>query len=146
MLTGARPSNRKVALEILLGFKDPKLGDRRSAADAAQKAAIEKFRAALKDPTREEQRAKRLAIHDARRIRTAERKAAKEAAEARLAAEAARETALANQAAREAEDAKARAAAEDLERAVSLKAEQKADRDARYAARKAAKLVRRRSY
>src|SRR4051794_34779484 len=115
MLTRAPHLNRKVALEILLGFKDPKLEERRSAADAAQKAAIEKFRAALKDPTREEQRAKRLAIHDARRIRTAEREAAKEATEARLAAEAARETELANQAAREAEDAKARAAAEDLE-------------------------------
>jgi hypothetical protein len=129
-----------------LGFKDPKFEDRRSAADAAQKAAIEKFRAALQDPTREEQHAKRLAIHDARRIRTAEREAAKEATEARLAAEAARKTELANQAAREAEEAKARATAEDLERAATLKVEQKADRDARYAARKAAKLVRRRGY
>lgn len=137
---------RNVTLEILLGFKDPKLEDRRSAADAAQKAAIEKFRAALQDPIREGQRAKRLAIHDARRVRTAEREAAKKATEARLAAEAVRETELANQAAREAEEAKTRAAAEDFERAAALKAEQKADRDARYAARKAAKQVRRRGY
>jgi hypothetical protein len=129
-----------------LGFKDPKFEDRRSAADAAQKAAIEKFRAALQDPTIEEQRAKRLAVDHARRIRMAEREAAKEATEARLAAEAARETERVNHAEREAEEAKARAAAEDLDRAVSLKAEQKSNRDARYAARKAAKLVRRRGY
>ena len=131
-------------LEIQLGFKDPKFEERVTAADAAKKAALEKFRAALQDPIREEQRANRLAIHEARLVREAERQAAREATEAKLAAEAAREAELADQAAREAEEAKARAAVEDIERASALKAEQKADRDARYAARKAAKKERRR--
>jgi hypothetical protein len=137
---------RDLTGEILLGFKEPKLEDRRSAAEAAKKAMLEKFRAALQDPVREDQRAKRLANHNARLARTAEREAAKKATEAKLAAQAAYEAELANQVAREAEEAKTRAAAEEVERAAALQAEQKAARDARFAARKAAKKVRRRGY
>jgi hypothetical protein len=133
-------------LEILLGFKHPQLGDRRSASDAAKKAMLEKFRAALQDPVRAERRATRLAIHEARLVRMAEREAAKKAAEAKLAAQAARELELANQAAREAEEAKTRLANEEFERAAALQARQKAERDARYAARKADKKVRRRGF
>jgi hypothetical protein len=133
-------------MEVPLSFKYPKLEDRRSAADEAKKAMLEKFRAALQDPVREEKRAGRLAIHNARLVRMAEREAAKNAAEAKLAALAARESELAYQAAREAEEANIRVAAEEAERAAALKAQQKAERDARYAARKAAKKVRRRGY
>lgn len=133
-------------LEVLLGFKHPKLEDRRSAADAAKKATLQKFRAALQNPVREEQRANRSAIHNARLVRMAEREAAKKVLEAKLAAQAARELELANKAAREAEEVNARLAAQEAERAAAMKAEQKAARDARYAARKAAKKVRRRGY
>ena len=127
-------------------FKHPRLEDRRSAAETAKKAMLEKFRAALQDPVGEQRRAKRLAIHEARLVRTAEREAAKKATEAKLAAQAARESELADRAVREAEEAKARIAAEEVDRAVALKAIQKAERDARYAARKAAKNVRRRGF
>jgi hypothetical protein len=96
---------RDVTVEVPLPFKHPKLEDRRSAADAAKNAMLEKFRAALQDPVREEQRAKRLGIHNARLVRVAERKAAKKATDVKLAAQAARESELANQAAREAEEA-----------------------------------------
>jgi Family of unknown function (DUF6481) len=141
----ARPT-RDVTVEILLGFKHPKLEDRRSTADVAKKVMLEKFRTALQDPAREEHGAKRLAIHNARLVRMAERETAKKVTEAKLAAQAARESELANQAVREAEEANTRLAAEEAEHASALKAEQKAGRDARYAARKAAKKVRRRGY
>ena len=86
------------------------------------------------------------AIHEDRLVRAAEREAAKKAREAELAAQAAREAELAAQAAREAEEAKARAEAAEADRLAVLAAEQKAARDARYAARKADKKVRRRGY
>jgi len=62
-----------------MSFKYPKLQERRSAADAAKKATLEKFRAALQDPARDEQRAKRVAIHEARGVRMAQRQEAKRA-------------------------------------------------------------------
>ncbi len=146
VLARVRAHPIRLTLEISLGFKNPQLSDRQSAADAAKKAMLEKFRAAQQDPAQEEQRAKRVAIAEARQIRAAEREAAKKANEAKRAAQAARDAELARQAAREAEEAKARLAVEEAERAAALEAEQKAERDARYAARKAAKKVRRRGY
>ena len=143
-LSGALPAG--FTPEIQLGFKYPELKDRQATADAAKKAMLEKFRAASQDPAIEEQRVKRAAIHEARLVRAAEREAAKKAREAELAAQAAREAELAAQAAREAEEAKARAAAAESDRLAVLEAEQKAARDARYAARKADKKVRRRGY
>jgi Family of unknown function (DUF6481) len=106
----------------------PELRDRRLAAETAKTAMLEKFRSALHDPIREEQRAKRLAAHEARLQRKAEREAAKK------------------QAARDAEQAKIRIAAEEAERAAALKAVHIAERDARLAERTAAKKVRRRGY
>jgi membrane protein involved in colicin uptake len=146
MLRARAYPTHEVTVEVLLGFKHPKLEDRRWAADAAKKAMQEKFRAALQDPAREDQRAKRLAIHNARLVRMAEREAAKKATEAKLAAQAAHEAELAIQAAREAEEANIRAATEEAERAAALMAQQKAERDARYVARQAAHKVRRRGY
>jgi hypothetical protein len=104
--------------------------DRISAAAAAKQALLERFRArpTAGDPAWIEQQAALKAISDARDIRIAERKAAKEAEAARVAAE------LAAQRVRDqvaAAEAKARAAAQEAER--------KAIRDARYAARKARK-------
>jgi hypothetical protein len=104
--------------------------DRLSAAAAAKQALLERFRArpTAGDPAWVEQQAALKAISDARDIRIAERKAAKEAEAARVAAE---------QAAQRVRDQVA--AAEAKARAVAQEAERKAIRDARYAARKARK-------
>jgi len=133
-----------------LSFKYPDHQDRQTSAAAAKKAMFEKFRAASQDPTLEERRKERLVIHEARLARQAERQAEKEAArkqrEAELAAQAAREAEEAAKAAREAEEAEAKRKADEAEQMVLLLADQKAKRDARYAARKAAKKMRRRGY
>jgi hypothetical protein len=104
--------------------------DRLSAAAAAKQALLERFRArpGVGDPAWEEQQAALKAIADARDVRNAERKAAKEAEAARVAAE------LAAQRTQQ-----QIAAAEAKARALALEAERKAARDARYAARKARK-------
>jgi hypothetical protein len=129
-----------------MGFKYPELKDRQEAASAAKKAILEKFKAAANDPRIAERQAERIAIAEARQVRMAEREAAKKAREAELAAQRAREAELAAQAQREAEEAAARLKAEEAEKAEILAMQQKADRDARYAARKAAKKERRRGY
>jgi hypothetical protein len=130
-----------------MSFRVPDVLERRNNAAAVKKAMLEKFRAVTQDPVlAEQQRLKRIAINEARDGRVAERDAARKVREAELAAQAAREAELAAQAAREAEAAEALAKAEAAERALALAAEQKAERDARYAARKAAKKVRRRGY
>jgi hypothetical protein len=104
--------------------------DRLSAAAAAKQALLERFRArpSADDPAEIARQAALQAIADARDIRIAERKAAKEAEAARLAAE---EAARRVQEQIAATQAKARKALEEAER--------KAARDARYAARKARK-------
>src|SRR3954464_5315585 len=115
--------------------KNASFSDRLNAAAAAKKAALERFhtRPGPDDPAVKEQQAARKAISDAREIRIAERKVAREAEAQRQAAEQAAKAA--EQAAREAEEQ--RVAAEAAAQAVALEAERKAARDARYAARKA---------
>jgi hypothetical protein len=127
-------------------YKVPDLQQRKSDAAAAKKAALEKFRAASEDPAVATRHATRVAVNEARLVRIGEREAAKRAREAELAEQATRAAEFAAQALREAEKAAALVAAEEAEREASLKAEQKVARDARYAARKAAKKVRRRGY
>jgi hypothetical protein len=104
--------------------------DRLSAAAAAKRASLERFRSrpGAGDPAWIEHQAALKAIADARNARAAERKAAKEAEAARVAAELA---------ARRIQEQIA--AAEANARATELEAERKALRDARYAARKARK-------
>ena len=104
--------------------------DRLSAAAAAKQALLERFRArpSPDDPAEIERQAALKAIADARDVRNAERKAAKEAEAARLAAE---------EAAKRVQEQVA--AVEAKARAVAQEAERKALRDARYAARKARK-------
>jgi hypothetical protein len=104
--------------------------DRISAAAAAKQALLERFRAkpAAGDPAWVEQQAALKAIADARDIRAAERKAAKDAEAARVAAE---------QAAKRVQEQAA--AIEAKARAAALETERKAARDAKYAARKARK-------
>jgi hypothetical protein len=130
-----------------MSFRVPDVLERRNNAAAVKKAMLEKFRAVTQDPVlAEQQRLKRIAINEARAVRMAEREAARKVREAELAAQAAREAEIAAQEQREREAAEALAKAEEAERALALAAEQKAARDARYAARKAAKKLRRRGY
>src|SRR6185437_1125476 len=127
-------------------FKSPDLLERRNNATAVKKVMFEKFRATRQDPAFEQQRLKREAVSEARAARAAEREVAKKVREAELAAEAARAAELVAQAHHKAEGAEAVAKGEGTECDAALAAEQKAGRDSRYAARKAAKKIRRRGY
>jgi hypothetical protein len=113
--------------------KNTGLGDRLAAAAAAKNTMLERFRSKQADPAVLERQAELKAISAARDARQAERKAVREAEASRLAAE--RAAAAAEQAAREAEER--RLAKEAAGRTAALEAQQKAARDARYAARKA---------
>lgn len=114
--------------------KGDDFSERRNAAANAKKAAVERYRAqpGADDPTVLERQAALRAISEAREVRVAERKAAREAEAAHQEAE---------QAARDAEriardaDQVARDT-EQAARSVAAEAERKAARDARYAARK----------
>ena len=123
------------------GFKDPGYLERKSAATDARKAALEKFRAnsAPNDPAAAERQASRQAVSLAREARAAERKAAKAAREIELAQEAVRAREQAEQAKIDAAAQAKREAAEKVEREAAEAIERKAERDARYAARKARK-------
>jgi hypothetical protein len=127
-------------------YKTPDVKSRQSDAAAARKAMLEKFRAASGDPAIASRQAERASVSEARVVRVAARDEAKKVAAAEKAAEAARAAERVAQAKRDAEKAEALLAAEKVERAAALEAEQKAARDARYAARKSAKKVRRRGY
>ena len=129
---------------VSYGDLDPK--QRQSNSTAAKKALVEKLRATLHGPAAEERARARKAVHDARLARAAEREAVKAKLDAERAAEAARAAELAAQAARDAEAERIRLENEEAERQAALLIEQKAKRDERYAARKAAKKVRRRGY
>ena len=118
---------------------DTNLEERMSRAAKAKSAMLAKFKRAV-DPENPAAIAKRLereAIVSARVERLSQRETERREAERELARQAvlAAEVAQANE----------RAAAE-VERGAVLKAEQKEARDARYAARKAAKKERRRGY
>jgi hypothetical protein len=115
--------------------------DRLSAAAKAKQALLERARAKnpANDPAFAERQAARRATIAARDARIAERQAEKKAAEEREAAERAeREAARVLADKLEAERLAAERIAEG-DRLVALAAEQKAARDARYAARKARK-------
>jgi hypothetical protein len=118
----------------MAGYNPNNFNDRAAAAAKAKQALIERFKAmpGPDDPAVQAAAAERKAIAEARDKRNAERKATRIAEEARLKAEA---QAAAIEKARAEAEAKAEAAA----RQRALLAEQKAARDARYAARKARK-------
>jgi hypothetical protein len=130
----------------MTGFKelDPQQRQRNVAAN--KKAQVEKMRAASKGPAAEERDKARKAVNDERLVRRAEREKAKESLKAEQNAADARAAALAAQVERDAIAEKDRLAREESEREAALLIEQKAARDARYAARKTAKTVRRRGY
>jgi hypothetical protein len=112
-------------------FKETTVADRRNTAAAARQAMLEKFKARVRldDPAMQARLAERAAVAKAREERAAERKAQKEAERIAREVEAKRleeERIAAEKEARRIEG----------EQAIALLAEQKAARDARYAARK----------
>ena len=116
-----------------MAFKDPGFADRASAASDARKAALDKFKARpapQDDPKFQERQAAKTASRIAREKRATEKKASKEAQE-RAEREARAAAIVAAEQARVAAIEEARLAE------INLKNEQKAARDARYAARKA---------
>jgi len=127
-------------------FRSPDLLERQKSAASVKKVMLEKFCTTLQDPAVEQQRIKRVAVNEARVARAVERKVAKEARDAELAAHAAHAAELALETNRKAAKAEALAKAAAVEREEVLAKAQKAERDARYAARKAAKKMRRRGY
>jgi hypothetical protein len=122
----------------MASFKDTDLKDRQKNASEARKVMLEKFLAKAEDPVLEQRRVERAAIEEARRIRQAEREQARKIEDERLAAEAALRAAAEAEAKRLAEEEAIRKTKEEADIMMTLLAEQKAARDARYAARKAA--------
>ncbi len=119
----------------MVAFKGNMFSERQSTSANAKKALLEKFKAKPPpdDPAVLARAEERKRIAEARELRAAERRVAKEAEAVRMAAE----QAARDEAAREAAAAEARRKAEQVVRDEALRAERKAIRDARYAARKA---------
>ena len=113
--------------------------DRRSAAKDAKAALVEAFRAAKEaaEPTREAKQAERRMIAEAREQRRAEREQAKLEEQNRVAAGAAARDAAVAAAARAEIDARELADKTRIERVLQDDAARKAERDRRYANRKA---------
>lgn len=120
------------------GFKGQDLNERLERAAKARQAILEKFKArpAADDPEVVKRREERLAIAEARKVREAEKaeRRAKEAEE-RAAREAIEKV--------EREARERRAAVEKVIRDAAEAAERKADRDRKYAARKARQATKR---
>lgn len=155
----ARPPRHPSQISIkgtMRSFNGSRYQDRQTAAADARKALIEKFqqRPGQDDPAVQARAAERQAILEARKIREAERAERKAREDAERAALHARQEA--ERIAREAEEARvreeervrmeaeeARKREEDAQLKIMLEAEKKAERDARYAARKVRKAERR---
>ena len=120
------------------GFKEDTFNDRMKDAAKARAAQLEKARA--KDPRNDPEfaarQAERIRIAQEREKREAERKAARLAEQQRAAEEAAAAERAQLEAAKAAEEERARKANEERSKLAQLLADQKAARDARYAARK----------
>ena len=117
------------------GYKGAKYTDRITESAKAKQAALEKFRArpSPDDPAVLARQATQKAIQDAREIRDAQRRVERAAEAERLAAEE-RARIVEQEALKAAEAARV---ADEAAQARILLAQQKAARDARYAARKA---------
>ncbi len=122
-------------------IKNKDLNDRRSAATGAKAAQLEAYRAAIAAaaPDREARQAERMAIAEARDARRAERDRIKLEEQNRIAAEAAEREAAIVAAARAEADARELANKNRIARVFEDEAARKAERDRRYAARKARK-------
>ena len=120
-------------------FKEKSFGDRLNMSAKARQEQLEKVRAKALAGLEglAERQAERLLIAQQREARAAEREAAKLVEAERLAAEQAAAQAAALEAEKQAAVERDRAANEQRAKYATLLAEQKAERDARYAARKA---------
>lgn len=120
------------------GFREKGFNDRLEAAAKAKQAQLERARAKspLNDPDFTRRQAERKRLAEEREARVAARAAEKAAAAQREAERRAAEEAARLEAERLADEARAKARREEADRLVALAAEQKAARDARYAARK----------
>ena len=113
-------------------FRDPTFSDRLGNSSAAKKAALDRFRAKAEDPAVAELRAARTAAASERELRAAERAEARRIEQERQAAQKAADE-IAARAEREARQIR------EADEMLVLEAQRKAERDARYAARKARK-------
>ncbi len=123
----------------LRNIKDSEFSDRRSTAADAKAALLQAYRAAQEaaEPTRKARQAERLAIAEARESRRAERAQVKFDEQKRIAAEAVeRDAAIAAEARAEIE-ARELANKNRVARVLADEAARKAERDRRYANRKA---------
>lgn len=120
-------------------LKNQDLNDRRSAASDAKAAQLQAYRAAIEAaaPTREARQAERLEIAEARDARRAERERVKLEEQNRIAAEAAEREAAIAAAARAEAEARELANKNRIARVFEDEAARKAERDRRYANRKA---------
>jgi hypothetical protein len=118
---------------------DNGFAERRTAAAEAKKQLLAKFATAPKptDPEMQAKLAERAAIAEAREARRAEREALKAAENERLRAEAAALTAAAEASERAEAEAREAEINNRISRVVEDEAARKAERDRRYAARKA---------
>lgn len=119
--------------------RDNGLSERRGTATDAKAAQLAAFRAAREAalPNLEARQAERVAIAEARNQRRAEREDMKAAEQAAIKAAAEEREAAAELAARAEADARALAENSRISRVVEDEAARKAERDRRYAARKA---------
>lgn len=122
-----------------MSAKETSFAERAQASAKAKQALLERAKAMspANDPGYAERQAARIAAAQARDARLAERKAARIAEEKRQAEESAAAEAARIEAARIAEEERVASERAEADRLVALAAEQKAARDARYAARKA---------
>jgi hypothetical protein len=139
----ASPQRASVAIRVLReskpidgsqmkAFRDPTFSDRLGSSSAAKKAALDRFRAKAEDPAVAELRAARAAAAAERELRAAERAEARRIEQERQAAQKAADE-IAARAEREARQIR------EADEMLVLEAQRKAERDARYAARKARK-------
>lgn len=120
-------------------FDNNDLSQRRETVANAKKAMVERFRARPKDddPVIQERKAARIAVSKAREERIAAREEARRVEAERQAIELKLREEEAARLAKEQEEREAIERRAEADRAVELLNEQKAARDARYAARKA---------
>lgn len=120
-------------------LRNNELADRRSAAANAKAALLNAYRAAkeVAEPTRLAKQAERVSLAQARDARRAERDRLKIEERTRLEAKASEEKAVAEASALAEEEARENAENARIARVVEDEAARKAERDRRYAARKA---------
>ena len=118
---------------------EPSFTDRLGTAAKARRAQLEKARenAPANDPRFAEQQSARRLVAEKRKVRLAERKAAKQAEEVRKAKDQAKEEIARAIALKAEEEARAAEEEERRVREIALAAERKAKRDRKYAARQA---------